>query len=185
MAFNPSLPADSTKLRLAPDVIQDNWVAIQDGETSFKPKSINLNNRTVSGPTANPTAITDAFLLYCKDDAAGNAELFGINESSQITQFTRGIPTYGKPGQIYLPGGMLIQWNSVSVASGATVTFSTAFIEAAYYVNFIVGGSPPNNRVYQRIQGTPTASAFVPSILDNNGSGITATINYVAIGRVT
>lgn len=185
MAFDPSLPANSTKLRLAPGVIQDNWVAIQDGESTFKPKVVNLNNRTVSGPTDDPTAIADAFLLYCKDDSAGNAELFGINESSQITQFTRGIPTYAIPGQVYLPGGLLVQWNSVSVASGATVTFPTAFSAAAYYVNFIVGGSPPNNRVYQRVQGTPSATAFVPSILDSSGNGLTATINYIAIGRVT
>lgn len=185
MAFDPTLPANSTKLRLAPGVIQNNWVAIQDGESTFKPKAINLNNRTPLASPNDPTAIANAFLLYCKDDAAGNPELFGINASSQITQLTRGIPTYAIPGQIYLPGGLLIQWNSDSVASGATVTFPTAFIEPAYYVNFIVGGSPPNNRVFQRVQGTPTNADFVPSLLDSAGSGITATINYIAIGRVT
>lgn len=185
MAFDPALPANSTKLRLAPGVIQDNWSAIEEAQSSFKPYAVNLNNRTPLGVANDPVAIADAYIAYCKDDAAGNPELFGINESSQITQLTRGVPTYAKPGQIYLAGGMLIQWNSVSVASGATITFPTAFIEAAYYVNFIVGGSPPNNRVYQRVQGTPTSTAFVPSILDNSGSGITATINWIAIGRVT
>jgi len=185
MAFDPSLPANSTKLRLAPGEIQANWEAIEEAQSSFKPYAINLNNRTPLGVSNDPTAIADAYLMYCKDDAAGNPELFGINESSQVTQLTRGIPTFGKPGQIYLPGGMLIQWNTESKASGSAVTFSTAFIEPAYYVNFVVGGSPPNNRVYQRVVGTPTASQFTPSILDSSGNGITATINWIAIGRVT
>jgi len=185
MAFDPSLPADSTKLRLAPGVIQDNWEAIEEADSSFKPYAVNLNNRTPLAVPNDPVAIANAYLVYSKDDAAGNPELFGINESSQVTQLTRGIPTYGKPGQIYLPGGMLLRWNTVSATSGSAVNFGITFIEPAYYVNFIVGGSPPNNRVYQRIQGTPTASQFTPSILDTSGSGITATINWIALGRVT
>jgi len=185
MAFDPALPANSTKLRLAPGVIQDNWVAIEEAQSSFKPQAINLDNRTPLAVSNDPTAIADAYITYCKDDAAGNPEFFGINESSQITQLTRGSPAYAKPGQIYLAGGMLIQWNSVSVASGGTITFPTAYIEAAYYVNFIVGGSPPSNRVYQRIVGTPTSTSFVPSLLDKAANAITATINWISIGRVT
>lgn len=184
MAFDPSLPAADTKLRLAPGYIQNNWAAIEQAQSSFKPYAVNLNNRTPLGVSNDPTAIANAYLLYCKEDASGNPELFGINESSQITQFTRGVPTYGKPGQIYLPGGMLIQWNTQNVTSGNAVTFPTAFTEAAYYVNFVVGGVPAHNRVFQRIQGTPTASQFTPSILDQSGNPFTATINWIAIGRI-
>ena len=136
MAFDPSLPADSTKLRLAPGVIQDNWAAIQDGETTFKPKAINLNNRTVSGPTDDPTAIADAFLLYCKDDAAGNAEFYGINESSDIIQLTKGAPTVATTGITFLAGGLLLGWGQSATGAGLiTVTGMTTIYQVVATVS--------------------------------------------------
>lgn len=186
MAFDPAQPTDTTKLRLVGDVIRPNWVAIQDGESTFKPKAVNLNNRTVSGPTNNPTAIADAFIQFCKDDSSGNAELFGINENSNVLQFTRGNPTLTTQGKLFLPGGLLVQWNTQNATSHSAVTFGEAFGSAPIYVNFVVNASsPPNNRIYTRISGSPTTTQFTPVMTGTSGSGITTRINYIAIGVPT
>jgi hypothetical protein len=122
MGYDITQPTDSTKLRRAPAVIRPNWQAIQEGDSTFIPKAINFNNRTVSGPTNDPTAITNAFVMYSKEDALGNAELFGINESSQILQFTKGIPTFGLidhllDGQSFIPGGLILKWGVIGLTN--------------------------------------------------------------------
>lgn len=128
MAYLVTEPTDNTKLRNLGVVIRPNWVAIEDGDATFLPKAINFNNRTVSGPTNDPTAITNAFVMYSKEDSAGNAELFGINENSDIIQFTKGLPTFATPGEIFLTGGIILKWGTVSISStSANLTYATAF----------------------------------------------------------
>ena len=123
MAFDPTQPTDTTKLRLIGDVIRPNWVAIQDGESTFKPTAINLDNRTVSVPAqVDPVAIADAYLLYCKEDVGGNPELYGINEASQVSQLTSGIPTITNQGNTFLPGGLTLAWGSGVYANNNTIS---------------------------------------------------------------
>lgn len=172
MAFDPSLPADSTKLRLAPGVIQDNWVAIQDGETSFKPKAINLNNRTVSGPTDDPTAIADTFILYCKNDAAGNAELYGINDNSNIIQMTKGAPTVAATGITFLAGGLLLAWGQSSTGTTVTITGMTTIYQVVATVRDTSGTPTDRNIAINSISGNQFT-------IYSSSSG---QVNWMAIG---
>ncbi len=177
MAFDPALPANSTKLRLAPGVIQDNWAAIEEGQSSFKPEAINLNNRTPLGGVPNdPTAIADTYITYCKDDTDGNPELFGINESSQISQLTKGVPTVSASGNTFLPGGLILSWASGSFNNNDTI--SPSGITTLYQVVITIDDS----------SATPASTAYVFNINTVAGtfqvklpSGATS-LTYMAIG---
>jgi hypothetical protein len=90
MAWDRTQPENTTKLRNVGTVIRPNWEAIELAESTFQPQAINFTDRTVAGVAVNPTAITDAFINYCKTDSAGNSELFGIDDSSNVIQYSYG-----------------------------------------------------------------------------------------------
>lgn len=89
MAFNNALPADTTKLRVGPSVIRDNFVAIEDGDSSFKPVKINF---AVQG--ADPVAIADSLLAFSKDDSDGVAQLFTIAENNDVEQLSGNLSSH-------------------------------------------------------------------------------------------
>jgi hypothetical protein len=128
MAYDITQPTDTAKIRDLGVVIRPNWQAIQEADSTFLPKAINFNNRTVSGPTNDPAAITNAFIMYSKEDALGNAELFGINESSQIIQFTRGNSTIADVGECFIPGGLMLKWGNATLSNNnAVYSYASAF----------------------------------------------------------
>jgi len=90
MAFDRTLPANTTKLRNLGIVIRPNWEAIELADSSFQPQAINFADRTVAAVPSNPVAIADTYITYSKTDGAGNPEYFGIDDSSNVIQFTYG-----------------------------------------------------------------------------------------------
>ena len=144
MAFDNSQPEDTTKIRNLGTVIRPNWVAIEDGGSTFQPKAINFTNRTVSGPSNDPTAIANTFIVFCKEDASGNPELYGINESSDVIQFTSGTPTLAQPeSNIFLVGGMILKLGLSSFAGASTtkvVTYATPFPNNSFGVSMTLIG---------------------------------------------
>lgn len=140
MAWDATQPTDTTKLRNLGVVIRPNWEAIQTADSTFKPQALNLTDRTVAGVANDPTAIADAFIAYCKTDALGNSEFFGINDASGITQFTQGTPLLAAAeSSIFLPGGLILKTGTASFTTNATtdaITFATAFPTAIFGVNF-------------------------------------------------
>lgn len=146
LSWDETQPTNTTKLRDLGVVIRPNWVAIEDADSTFQPKALNLTNRTVSGPSNDPTAIANAYIMYCKDDTAGNAELFGINDASQVVQFTRGPVSAATNGYSFLPGGILIQWGEVVFgAISETITFPKAFTNIPF--SFVITGETPTPAV--------------------------------------
>ena len=117
-----------------------------------------------------------------KDDGGGDIELFGIDANSNVAQLTNGTVLDAATGHTFLAGGMLMQWEKLSASSGSTVVFQVPFTAPAYSVQFMVTGSSGTNRIFTRLNGDPTDLSFSPIILNSNGSGITETIYYVAIG---
>lgn len=88
MAFDKTQPTDTTKLRNLGVVIRPNWVAIEEGDSSFRPYAMNLQNRTPLGVSNDPATIADTYILYEKDDGAGNPELYGKDGSGNIIQIS-------------------------------------------------------------------------------------------------
>lgn len=135
MAWDISEPQDTTKIRDLGTVIRPNWVAIDQAESTFTPIAFNFANRTPDPAANDPAAIADTYILYCKDDSGGDPELFGIDESSNIIQFTNGAPTAANPGSVFLPGGLIMKWGSATVGSGVTaIAYSSAFPNNVYSI---------------------------------------------------
>lgn len=136
MAWDAAEPQDTTKIRDLGTVIRPNWVAIEEADSTFKPDALNLDNRTVAGLPVNPTAIANAFIMYSKSDGAGNTQLYGIDPSSNVIQFTKGAVTNSSAGTSYLPGGVIVKWGSDAFGASASkaVTFGSAFPSSVYGV---------------------------------------------------
>lgn len=117
--------------------------------------------------SAVPTTFTN---LFFAPEGAGTVGTFG------------GPSLLATAGYTFIPGGLLVQWNTVSASSGSNVTFPIAFGANPFYVSFMVTGASANNRVYTRISGTPVTTHFAPIILNTSGSGLTNQITYIAIG---
>jgi hypothetical protein len=90
VAFDKSLPADTTKIRNLGVVIRPNWVAIEEADSSFKPYAINLQSRTALIVANDPATIAGSSIMYVKDDSAGNPEAFAKDGSGNIIQMTVG-----------------------------------------------------------------------------------------------
>ena len=149
MAWDIAEPQDTTKIRDLGTVIRPNWVAIDQADSTFKPLAFNFANRTPDPAANNPTAIADAYILYCKDDGAGNPELFGIDENSVISQFTATGSTMAQDGYTVIAPAAYLQWGrSTTVAGFQTITFPIAFsatawvVHATPYENYITGSTP-------------------------------------------
>lgn len=134
MAYDVTQPTDTTKLRNLGTVIRPNWVAIQDADTTFRPVAINLAERNAVAPPIpnDPVALAQAYLIYSKQDAAGNTELFGINENSQILQLTKGAAIVGTNGETCLPGGVLLKWGTGTATGNLTFGFVADFALTAF-----------------------------------------------------
>ena len=88
MTWDATQPTNTTKIRNLGVVIRPNWQAIESGDSSFKPLAFNLNDRTVAAQPNDPTAIDNAFIVYCKTSAGGASEFYGIDEDSNVVQLT-------------------------------------------------------------------------------------------------
>jgi hypothetical protein len=184
MVWDLTQPTDTTKIRNLGTVIRPNWQAIQEGDASFKPYSINLDNRTPLPISNDPLAIANAYLLYCKEDTAGDPQLYGIDASSNIIQFTGGAPTLGTNGHVFLPGNLMLQWFTTTAANGATVTFPIPFAANAYCV---VGNEVTNNiSDFDFVKPAAfTTTDFTLRLVRADGGAQTLpkTCNFIAIGQ--
>jgi len=90
MAFDKAEPQDTTKIRNLGIVIRPNWVAIEQGEDTFRPLSVNLQNRTPDAVANDPGTLADTSKVYVKDDGDGVPEAFIKDGSGNITQVSDG-----------------------------------------------------------------------------------------------
>lgn len=88
MAWDSTQPTNVTKIRNLGVVIRPNWQAIEQADATFQPQALNFKDRTVAGLPVNPTAIANTFISFCKEASAGNSELYGIDENSNVIQFS-------------------------------------------------------------------------------------------------
>lgn len=135
MGFDANQPTNTTKIRNLGTVIRPNWLAILQGDATFKPYAVNLANRTSLPITADPAVIADTYLLYSKKDGAGNVQVYVENPAAKVTKLTSNIvPVSATNGYTYLPGDILLQWGKfTAVGSGNTdVFFPVAFSGAPY-----------------------------------------------------
>ena len=130
MAWDDTLPANSTKIRNYPTVLTDNFQAIEQGGITLKHWQVNfIDRQQVPGappPAATPTSATDTMIMYSNEDALTNTELFVMNDLGTIIQMTQGSPNlpagaFAGNGEMFLPGGILIKWASFTTTNGSTI----------------------------------------------------------------
>lgn len=84
MAFDKTLPQNSTKIRRYPEVLTDNFAAIQTGDDTFQVWQLNFIDRDlVPGappPTQDPTRVDDTIIIYSKQNADGETDLFLMDD---------------------------------------------------------------------------------------------------------
>jgi len=112
MVWNKTQPTGSSKIRNAPDLITDNWAAIEAGDPTLKYEKLNLNKQSV-----DPTEITDAFILFAKANTSGDTQLFGKDSDGASIQLTNGSPTIAENGECFLPGGIILKWGTTSLSN--------------------------------------------------------------------
>jgi hypothetical protein len=77
-----------------------------------------------------------------------------------------------------LPGGLILQWLSTSLVSGAnSVSFPVGFPNAAYSVVATAGGNNGGNNTTSFVSGITTSGFSL-----TNATGVTSTWNVIAVG---
>ena len=179
MAFDNTQPTNTTKIRNLGVVIRPNWLAIEQADSSFQPQAINFKDRTAAGLPVNPTALAAAYLLYCKQDAAGNPQLFGIDSSSNIIQFTKGAPTISTTGSLFLPGGLILKWGQFTFTGTSTVQ---NFAGGAYPTNALCVVATPFNATAGASNWRVSTWNATSLTLATSASVTNASFTYFAIG---
>jgi len=91
MAFDKTLPTNSTKIRNYPTVLGDNFAAIEEGDLTLTHWQINFIERNAvpgAPPPANdPTRQDDTMIMFSKQDGAGETELFILDDRSPANNF--------------------------------------------------------------------------------------------------
>ena len=141
MAWDRTLPADTSKLRVSPGEMRNNWEAIEDADSSFKPEAINLIDRTASVVPIDPVAVAGSVVLYSKQDAASKPQIFSIDPDSVITQITGygSIKAWGMfngaaPGIAPFTPSYNISDIARTAEGKYTITFTNALSDANYAV---------------------------------------------------
>jgi len=188
MAWNNALPGNAEKIRLLGEVIRPNWIAIEENDTAVAATSLNqwvvhLIDRATIGGANTPARIDDVGMLYCRNDGTNNELYFqDSKDPANEVQLTRSDKvTDAANGQTFLPGGILLQWFTVSAPAGNTVvTFPTAFPTSVYNVTLTPQLTTSNvTDVDIYIRSAVTTVDFTV----RNSTGVTYTLFVQAIGK--
>lgn len=160
MPFDKTQPADSTKIRNLGVVIRPNWAAIEEGDTSFKPYSINLADRSILPIPVNPAAVANAYQMFCKKDSGGNPQIYVESPGGSVVKLTTSvIPVSAQNGYSWLSGGIIIQWGlgHANATANTTIAFPIAFSAVPYSIttNFYRSSGSTTMKPLDIISGTP------------------------------
>lgn len=135
MAYDKTLPSNTTKIRNYPTVLTDNFSAIEQGDISLKHWQINFIERNAvpgAPPPANdPTRADDTIILFSKQDGASETELYFMDDrnpanivqlteagkvGSANTQFVAQDISFAAETATYNSGNMVAYWAKISSA---------------------------------------------------------------------
>lgn len=186
MSFTPNIPASGNSLGQTRDPIRNNFtnyntvisqdhVAPNDDDQGKHKFSTYVEQGADPDPDANECAV------YSKE-AASVTELFFQRESAGTAiQMTVGDPTAATQGQTFLPGGVIVKWDTITMtANNQEVTFPSAFPNACFGVLAINQGNG-SNTAYMSISTKSVSSFFL--LANSIAVGFPFGVFYVAIGN--
>lgn len=157
ITYTPGTPNATDPIPSTQQPIQNNFLSLnqQFGVdhlplTSSTPYGYH-NKATLVQQSAAPTAVSLADILYTiSAGTPAKTELYMLRSSGdggaaiQLTDFAGG-PVINNPGSTFLPGGIILNWGTVSATtSGATATFASAFPNICWGVVISVDTSTSN-----------------------------------------
>lgn len=190
MAWDKNTIQSSTPIREYPTRLTDNFTSIEDGDfaltsPTLEHECVNLLNKTSSTPG---TASTGGRIYANQIDSI--AELFYLDSGGNKTQITDfSFKTDATKGSTYLPGGFLMQWDTlIGVGNGATPSFAKTFGDIPYSINITRIETPPATGTLPVMFITPfslSTSGFTLRISTTTGAVQTGTYNfaYIVIGK--
>lgn len=189
MTYNPNLPATGQSLGFTRDPIRTNFQLIQTtianvlqpnhngiGTTGAgKHIFVQMPVQTPSG--ANLPAANEGGLIT--ETVSGSSELFYVRDAiATYTQLTRGNPQSAAKGSSYLPGGLLINWQSKAAVAGvATFSFKTPFTNPPFVILVSSEANSAGNNDVVVSKGSATNTGF-----DALTETSTLQVHYIAIG---
>lgn len=189
MAWDKTLPSNTTKIRNYPTVLTDNFSAIEEGDLTLTHWQVNFIERNAvpgAPPPANdPTRQDNTMILFSKQDGGGNTELFFLDDRSPANniQLTENGYIGSSSTKISLneftfdSGTTTFNENNVINAHGA---FNSA--GAAIYVNACTVAKAGTGR-YNVTFTTPRANTnyAVTAICDDTGNSRVAKLGNVTV----
>lgn len=172
------------------DAIRENFSTLQ---TAFNTDHVDLDSSgqghhaKVDFPEGTaPTVAADHVVMYAKDTNSRPTIWMRQENNGTEIQLTGPDPTIATNGKTFLPGGLLFQWGTTTVANGGTITFTTAFSGTPYSVVATGDGSPTASSVLLAGIRSKSAANFVVSLVLNGDTGETTPrpVNWMAIGPI-
>ena len=196
--WTTSLPTGTTKIRMAPNILQDRWVNIQQGE-------VPCTKWQLAQRAGNPGAISGSGLIFTKDGGAGVSELYykddagtakttqlttdgGIGAPSQVvngstfitlksdlvTTFTNTQDGFCTAWGLVTSAGALSQSYGIASASRTaageyTVTFTDAFASGSVYI--VVATAFDNTGSHNRVAMVRSQAAGSFRVLTSSTAG--------------
>ena len=132
-------------------------------------------------PNSTPAAISGIGQIFTQT-VGPDVQLFYESGNGIVSQLTSPLtPLASGNGYSYLPGGVVIQWGSVTLSGTGTyvVTFPYSFLSAVYSITGIgQTNSSPTNNIFVK-QSTVALSGFSAV----NFSASITVFNWIAIGK--
>jgi len=188
MSYNPSIPNAGDLISVSQQQIKDNFTILN---TAFEINHVGLtvanagkHNACVFPQGSGIATAADEGAIYTKD-VGGSPNLYWRRKSSgdQIQMTTNHTPSAAATGYTFLPGGLLMQWGTVSVSTGssANITFPTAFSVAPYSItaNFIRSSTTTVHGLYI-LNGSVSTTKFQTVSAGTTGNH---NIYWMAIGK--
>jgi len=84
MAWDKTLPNNTTKIRNYPTVLTANFAAVEEGQDSLQQWKANFIERNAipSAPAVTPTRIDDTMQVFSKQNADGETDLYVLDDRS-------------------------------------------------------------------------------------------------------
>jgi hypothetical protein len=176
--YNPSIPAAANNPSDDQEPMQTNYASIA-GILNIDMVGFGDNNGgyhkqiTYVDQGADPGSAASQYRTYSKL-VGGSSELFAQKDAiATPIQLTSGVPVAAPSGWTYLPGGLILQWGTVTIGgSSGTANFARAFPSFVYIITL---GANVGATMW-------TSSSSLTSVtISRSGSGASS-CQYMAIG---
>ena len=180
MAFDKTLPTNSTKIKNYPTVLTNNFAGIQTGDETFKVWQLNFADRNqVAGappPTQDPTRIDDTMIVFSKDDPDGETELFIIDDRSTANNFQ--ITQNGALGSTTTP------LNGSSLSMDVDATTGLTYVDGQFITAYGFFNSAGILQFGKNMATSGTPKPFTGEFNIDVNADVLQNANYIVNGTV-